>query len=68
MSFSKLAFFGSLALILSASRGSLAANKRASKILDYEMINNKIEIDNTTDPGIFKSDFEKLTNNSDFIY
>ena len=23
------------------------------------MINNKIEINNTTDPGIFKSDFEK---------
>ena len=23
------------------------------------MKNNKIEIDNTTDPGIFKSDFEK---------
>ena len=23
------------------------------------MKNNKVEIDNTTDPGIFKSDFEK---------
>ena len=33
--------------------------KRASNILEYEMKNNKIEIDNTTDPGIFKSDFEK---------
>jgi len=33
--------------------------KRASNILDNEMKNNKIEIDNTTDPGIFKSDFEK---------
>ena len=33
--------------------------KRASNILESEMKNNKIEIDNTTDPGIFKSDFEK---------
>ena len=33
--------------------------KRASNILDNELKNNKIEINNTTDPGIFKSDFEK---------
>ncbi len=33
--------------------------KRASSILDNEMKNNQIEIDNATDPGIFKSDFEK---------
>ncbi len=33
--------------------------KRASNILENEMKNNKIEINNTTDPGIFKSDFEK---------
>ena len=33
--------------------------KRASNILENEMRNNKVEIDNTTDPGIFKSDFEK---------
>ena len=33
--------------------------KRASNILEYEMKNNKIEINETTDPGIFKSDFEK---------
>ncbi len=32
--------------------------KRASNIFENEMKNNKIEIDNTTDPGIFKSDFE----------
>ncbi len=37
----------------------ISSFKRASNILDYEMKNNKIEIDNTTDPGIFKSDFEK---------
>ena len=36
-----------------------ASFKRASNILENEMKNNKIEIDNTTDPGIFKSDFEK---------
>ncbi len=33
--------------------------KRASNILDHEMKNNKIEINDITDPGIFKSDFEK---------
>ena len=33
--------------------------KRASNILDSELKNKKIEINNTTDPGIFKSDFEK---------
>ena len=33
--------------------------KRASNILDLEMKNNEIEINDTTDPGIFKSDFEK---------
>ena len=33
--------------------------KRASNILQNEMKNDKIEINNTTDPGIFKSDFEK---------
>jgi len=33
--------------------------KRASNILDHEMKNNEIEINDTTDPGIFKSDFEK---------
>ena len=33
--------------------------KRASNILESEMKNNKIEITNTTDPGIFKTDFEK---------
>ena len=33
--------------------------KRASNILDNEMKDNKVEINNTTDPGIFKTDFEK---------
>ena len=33
--------------------------KRASNILESEMKNNVIEIDNTTDPGIFKNEFEK---------
>ena len=33
--------------------------KRASNILDSEMKNGKVDITNTTDPGIFKSDFEK---------
>jgi len=33
--------------------------KRASNILEHEMKNNEIEINDTTDPGIFKSEFEK---------
>ena len=33
--------------------------KRASNILDSELANSEIEITNTTDPGIFKTDFEK---------
>ena len=33
--------------------------KRAANILENEMKNNRIEINNTTDPGIFKSEFEK---------
>ena len=33
--------------------------KRASNILESEIKNNKIDMDNTTDPGIFKNDFEK---------
>jgi glycyl-tRNA synthetase beta chain len=37
----------------------ISSFKRASNILENEMKNNKIEIDNTTDPGIFKSEFEK---------
>ena len=35
-----------------------SAFKRASNILENEMKNNQIKIDNTTDPGIFKSDYE----------
>ena len=37
----------------------ISSYKRASNILESEMRNNEIEINNTTDPGIFKSDFEK---------
>ena len=33
--------------------------KRASNILLSEMKNKKVEITNTTDPGIFKTEFEK---------
>ena len=33
--------------------------KRASNILENELKNKNIEIDNATDPGIFKSEFEK---------
>ena len=37
----------------------ISSYKRASNILDSEIRNSKIEITNTTDPGIFKTDFEK---------
>ncbi len=33
--------------------------KRASNILSNEMTKNKIELENSTDPGLFKNDFEK---------
>ncbi len=33
--------------------------RRSSNILDHEMKNNEIEINDETDPGIFKSEFEK---------
>jgi len=37
----------------------IASYKRASNILDGELKNDKIELSNTTDPGIFKTEFEK---------
>ena len=33
--------------------------KRASNILSNEISKNKIELENLTDPGLFKNDFEK---------
>ena len=37
----------------------ISSYKRASNILDGEMVKSKIDITNTTDPGIFKTDSEK---------
>ena len=37
----------------------ISSYKRASNILDNELENNRVEIATTTDPGIFKTDFEK---------
>ena len=37
----------------------IASYKRASNILDGELKKQKIELSNTTDPGIFKSELEK---------
>ena len=37
----------------------IASYKRASNILDNELKNKKIELSNTTDPGIFKTELEK---------
>jgi glycyl-tRNA synthetase beta chain len=37
----------------------IATYKRASNILESELKNNNLELSNTTDPGIFKNDYEK---------
>ena len=37
----------------------MASYKRASSILESELKNNDLELSNTTDPGIFKNDYEK---------
>ncbi|MDC1280152.1 glycine--tRNA ligase subunit beta, partial [Pelagibacteraceae bacterium] len=37
----------------------VASYKRASSILDSELKNSGLELSNTTDPGIFKNDYEK---------
>ena len=37
----------------------IASYKRASSILDTELKNKNFELSNTTDPGIFKNDYEK---------
>ena len=37
----------------------IASYKRAASILDSELKNSDFELSNTTDPGIFKNDYEK---------
>ena len=37
----------------------ITSYKRASSILDSELKNKDLELSNTTDPGIFKNDYEK---------
>ena len=37
----------------------IASYKRASSILESELKNRDLELSNTTDPGIFKNDYEK---------
>ena len=37
----------------------MASYKRASNILESELKNSDLELSNTTDPGIFKNDYEK---------
>ena len=37
----------------------ISCYKRASNILDRELINLEFELSNTTDPGLFNNDFEK---------
>ena len=38
----------------------ISSYKRASNILDSELEKYNVELSNTTDPGIFKADFEKI--------
>ena len=47
--------------IISKSNGYeiISSYKRASNILDGELKKDKIELSNTTDPGIFKTELEK---------
>jgi glycyl-tRNA synthetase beta chain len=40
-------------------RDIIASYKRASSILDSELKNSNFELSNTTDPGIFRNDYEK---------
>ena len=37
----------------------MASYKRASSILERELKNSNLQLSNTTDPGIFKNDYEK---------
>ena len=37
----------------------ISSYKRASSIIDNELKDNKLDLSNTTDPGIFKTEFEK---------
>ena len=37
----------------------ISCYKRASNILDQELKNQELELSNTTDPGLFNSEFEK---------
>ena len=37
----------------------ISCYKRASNILDQELKNREFELSNSTDPGLFKNDFEK---------
>ena len=47
--------------IISTSNGFelISSYKRASNILESELKGQKFDLSNTTDPGIFKTDFEK---------
>ena len=37
----------------------ISCYKRASNILDLELKNQELKLSNSTDPGLFKNDFEK---------
>ena len=59
--FSSFEKANSLNKIISSQAGLdiTSSYRRASNILDSELKSSKIEITNTTDPGIFKTDIEK---------
>ena len=46
-------------IINSFGKDIIASYKRASNILDNELKNKELDLSNTTDPAIFKNDYEK---------
>ena len=46
-------------IINSFGKDIIASYKRASNILENELKSKELDLSNTTDPGIFKNDYEK---------
>ena len=46
-------------IINSFGKDMIASYKRASNILEHELKNKELDLSNTTDPAIFKNDYEK---------
>ncbi len=46
-------------IIMDVGNDIISSYKRASNILENELKNKELDLSNTTDPGIFKNDYEK---------